>query len=401
MNQINTIMILLKCVALCMDFSEVIGLEHIKSHLKATLQKGRVAHAQLFEGISGSGLLPLALAYAKEILCSHHEEGSEAFERCANNVANFSHPDLHFTYPVNTTDTVKKNPVSSAFAEEWRNFVSENPYGSLFDWFQLLGIENKQGNISVKEAEEISKKLALKAYEGGYKIMIIWMADKMNTECANKILKLVEEPPDKTVLILLSEHDERIINTIRSRCQTLHIPLLSERDISDTLVKNHGISEPIARKTSRQAHGDLNKALHIIAKNSEDAIFEEWFVQWVRSAFKAKGNKKSIQELLHWSDMMAAKGRETQKNFLLYCMELFRQALLKNYRADSLIFFETTISKFSIEKFAPFVHQNNIYQIIEALEEAAYHIERNGNAKIIFADLSIQLTRLIHKKELV
>ncbi len=384
-----------------MDFSEIIGHEHLKSHLKTTLKNGRVAHAQLFTGLSGSGLLPLALAYAKELLCSKHEAGSDAYLRCAKNVSNFSHPDLHFIYPVNTTDAVKKNAVSSAFSEEWRSFISENPYGSLFNWFQVLGIENKQGNISVKEAEEISKKLSLKSYEGGYKIMIIWMADKMNLECSNKILKLVEEPPDKTVLLLLTEKEEQIISTIRSRCQTLHVPLLSEKDIAQTLIKKYGLAENIAIKTSRRAHGDFNKALHIVENDNEDVLFEEWFVLWVRTAFRAKGNKSSIRELLNWSDMMAGKGRETQKNFLVYCMELFRQALLKNYKAERLLYFETTDPKFSIEKFAPFVHQNNIYQIITELEEAAYHIERNGNAKVIFTDLSIHLTRLIHKKELV
>jgi len=382
-----------------MDFSEIIGQEHIKSHLQTTLTNGRVAHAQLFVGLSGTGLLPLALAYAKELLCSHHQEGSEAYERCAKNVSSLSHPDLHFIYPVNTNDSVKKNALSDSFATEWRGFIAEHPYGSLYDWFQVLGIENKQGNISVKEAEEISKKISLKSYEGGYKIMIIWMADKMNNECSNKILKLVEEPPARTVLLLLTENEEQIINTIRSRCQTLHIPLLSEKDIAETLVQKHQVSEPIANKTSRQAHGDFNKALHIIQNDNQDATFEEWFVLWVRTAFKAKGNKESIQELLLWSEMMAGKGRETQKNFLSYCMELFRQALLKNYQADVLLYFETNDPKFSIEKFAPFVHQNNIYEITTALEDASYHIERNGNAKIIFTDLSIQLTRLIHKKE--
>ncbi len=382
-----------------MDFSEVIGHPHLKSHLKTTLTNGRVAHAQLFSGLSGSGLLPLALAYAKILLCSAHEPESEAYHRCAKNVDSFSHPDLHFIYPVNTNDSVKKNAVSSSFSTEWRDFMSKSPYGSLFNWFQLLGIENKQGNISVKEAEEISKKLALTAYEGGYKIMIIWMADKMNTECSNKILKLVEEPPDKTILLLLTENEEQIINTIRSRCQTLHIPLLSENDIATALISEMNVSETEAVKASRQAHGDYNRALHIITNDSEDAIFEEWFVLWVRTAFKAKGNKKAIQSLLEWSDMMAGKGRETQKNFLLYCIELFRQALLKNYKADSLVYFETKDTKFTIHKFAPFVHQNNIFEITSALENASYHIERNGNSKIIFTDLSIQLTRLIHKKE--
>ncbi len=383
-----------------MDFSEIIGLEHIKTHLTTTILNGRIAHAQLFVGQSGSGLLPLAIAYAKELLCTSHDKGSESYIRCRKQVSHLSHPDLHFVYPVNSNETVKKAAVSDSFSEEWRNFVINDPYASLFQWFQHLGIENKQGNISVKEAEEISKKLSLKAYEGGYKVIIIWMADKMNTECANKILKLVEEPPEKTVLLLLTENEEQIINTIHSRCQKLQIPLLPESAIAKALVETSGLSQSDAIKVSRQSHGDFNKALQIIANSSEDVIFEEWFIQWVRTAFKAKGNKKAIQELLQWSDLMSGKGRETQKNFLHYCVELFRQALLKNYKADALVYIETRDPKFTIDKFAPFVHQNNIFEIVGALEDASYHIERNGNAKIIFTDLSIQLTRLIHKKEL-
>ena len=382
-----------------MDFSEVVGLDYIKNHLQTTLHNGRIAHAQLFVGQAGAGLLPIALAYAKEILCSQYESKSEAYLRCEKNVAQFSHPDLHFVYPVNTNETIKKAAVSDSYTEEWRAFLKKNPYGSWSQWFHHLGIENKQGNISVKEAEEISKKLALKSYEGGYKVMIIWMAEKMNTECANKILKLVEEPTEKTVMLLLTEKEEQIIDTIHSRCQTLHLPLLSEEAIKTALIQKKGVFEKEAQKISRQSRGDFNKALQILENANEDSVFQEWFILWVRTAFKAKGNKKAIQELLLWSDLMAEKGRETQKNFLNYCEEIFRQALLKNYQVDSLLFFEVNDPKFSIEKFAPFVHQNNIFEIIEALEDASFHIERNGNAKIIFTDLSIQLTKLIHKKE--
>jgi DNA polymerase-3 subunit delta' len=383
-----------------MDFSEVIGQKHLKSHLHKTVENGRIPHAQLFVGAAGSGILPVAIAYAQEVLCSAHDKESAAFLACASKVKKLAHPDLHFIYPVNTNDIVKKNAVSADFTGEWRNFVLNNPYASLFDWLQSIGIENKQGNISVKEAQDLLKTLALKSYEGGYKVMIIWMADKMNIECSNKILKIVEEPPKNTLLLLLTESEENIISTIRSRCQKLDFALLSEEDITSRLIKNHSLSELNAKKVSRQAGGDLNKALHILNNDSDDIIFEEWFISWVRTAFRAKGNKGAINELLHWSENIASKGREAQKKFISYCIELFRQALLKNYKADSLLFFESRDTKFSIEKFAPFIHQNNIFEITSALEDAAYHVERNGNAKIIFTDLSIQLTRLIHKKEL-
>lgn len=384
-----------------MDFSEVIGQKHLKTHLSKTIENGRIPHAQLFSGVNGSGLLPMAIAYASELLCGQYEKEGPEYLACKSKVSKLVHPDLHFVYPVNTNDDVKKNAVSDNYAEGWRNFVLNNPYASLFEWLQTIGIEKKQGNISKFEAENISKKLSLKAYEGGYKVMIIWMADNMNGECANKILKLVEEPTDKTVLLLLTEKEQQIITTIRSRCQKLTFPLLSEADIAESLIKNRQIKESLAFQTARKSRGDYNKALQLLEETGEDEVFERWFISWVRTAFRAKGNKGAINNLLDWSDELAGQGRETQKKFLSYCIEVFRQALLKNYKADTLLFFETKDETFSLQKFAPFVHQNNIFEINSALEDASYHIERNGNAKIIFTDLSIKLTRLIHKPELV
>lgn len=381
-----------------MDFSKVIGQKHIKTHLETTLKNGRIPHAQLFVGANGSGLLQTAIAYANGILCSNLEVESASYKNVSSRVSKLMHPDLHFVYPVNTSESVSKNAVSDNYATEWRKFVLENPYGSLFEWLQDLGIENKQGNISVKEAENIGKKLSLKAYEGGYKIMIIWMADKMNTQCANKILKLIEEPPNKTVLMLLTESEDQILSTISSRCQKLTFPLLSEDDISNSLIENCAVNENLAKKISRQANGDYNKALDLLSNNGETDLFEEWFILWVRSAFRAKGNKSAINDLLKWSDKLAAEGRETQKRFLEYCIEIFRQALLINYKSEELVFFESNNKSFDISKFAPFIHQNNIYEITDAISDAAYHIERNGNGKIVFTDLSIKLTRLIHVK---
>jgi DNA polymerase III subunit delta' len=383
-----------------MDFSEVIGHQHIKSHLVKTVENGRIPHAQLFSGVNGSGLLPMAIAYASEVLSSQYEKGSAEYISCRNKVSKLMHPDLHFVYPVNTSDIAKKNAISDNYAEGWRNFVLNNPYASLFEWLQSLGLEKKQGNISKYEAENISKKLSLKAFEGGYKVMIIWMADNMNSECANKILKLVEEPSEKTLLLLLTEREEQIISTIRSRCQKLTFPLLSETDIAAALTTNLKIKEQLAAQLARRSRGDYNKALQLREETGEDEIFEKWFISWVRTAFRAKGNKGAINNLLDWSDELASQGRETQKKFFNYCIEVFRQALLKNYSAEPLLFFEAKDVTFSLPKFAPFVHQNNIFGIISALEDASYHIERNGNAKIIFTDLSIKLTRLIHQPEL-
>lgn len=381
-----------------MLFSNILGQTHIKNHLLKSIENGRIPHAQLFVGKAGSGLLPMALAYAQAILASNHATGTKAHESCVTKVAHLAHPDLHFVFPVNTNQRVKKHPFSALFMEQWRAFALENTYGTLYDWLAYLGIEKKQGNINVDEAKQMLKTLSLKAYEGGHKIMIIWMADRMNTACANKILKLVEEPPQKTVLLLLTEHQEHILGTIQSRCQKLQFPLLPENVISSQLIKDKHVESKKAKKISSMSNGDYHQALNLLSNLGDGTVFENWFVDWVRTAFKAKGNKSSINALISWSEEIATQGRETQKKFLGYCQETFRQAMLKNYTADSLLLFDAPNTNFSIEKFAPFVHQNNIFEISEALETASYHIERNGNAKIIFTDLSIKLTRLLHAK---
>lgn len=380
-----------------MLFSEVLGLDHIKNHLITSVQNGRVPHAQLFVG---QGVVPIAIAYAQYLLCENSgEENKEGSVDCNLKVNKLSHPDLHFVYPVSTNDQVKKHPVSSHFVEEWRAFVLENSYADIFEWYQKIGIEKKQGLISVYEAQDMVKTLSLKAYEGGFKVMIVWMADKMNTECANKILKLLEEPPEKTVFILITDDDEQLLSTITSRCQILRIPLLSEEAIAQGLVSREGVAYDIAKGFARQASGVYNKALQLLKEQSEDALFEKWMIVWVRAAFRAKGNKTVVQELLVWSENVASMGREVQKKFLDYCVSFFRQALLLNYQAPSLVYLQILDANFALEKFAPFVHGGNILDIIEALEAANYHIERNGNAKIIFTNLSLQLTRLLHKKQ--
>lgn len=378
-----------------MLFTEVLGQEHLKNHLIQSANNGRIPHAQLFVGPEGSGTLPLAIAYAQHVICNSNNTESSA---CDLKFKNLSHPDLHFAYPVAGTDKVKSHPVSKLFLEDWRILLKEQPYGNLFDWYKQLGIDNKQGQIGVDEALDISKSLSLKAYEGGYKVMIIWMVEKMNTACANKLLKLIEEPPNKTVFILIAEDEEQIISTIKSRCQLLYFPPLSEDCIKKALIDKYNIEESVAIKIAHQANGNFNKACDLVYQDSEDLQFEEWFIFWIRSAFKAKGNKAAIHDLISWSEEIAKTGRETQKQFLSFCLGFFRQAMLLNYSANDLVFIEPKSEKFKLENFAPFVHENNIVEISDEIQDAIYHIERNGNSKIILTDLSIKLTRLLHKK---
>ena len=377
-----------------MLFNQIIGQEHIKKHLQKSAENGRIPHAQLFVGKEGCGTLPMAIAYAQFLLCNL----SDDVDTCNIKCNKLQHPDLHFAFPVTTSDSVKKHAVSDLFLEDWREFIATQPYGSLFNWLQHIGVENKQGLIGVDESEAVVKKLKLKSYEGGFKVMIIWMAEKMNIAAANKLLKLIEEPPNKTVFLLITENEEQIINTIRSRCQALHFPALSEQDIANSLIVNNQVADNEAAKIAHQAEGNYNKALHLLQNDSSDLIFEEWFIAWIRTAFRAKGDASVVQQLISWSDTISKTGRETQKRFLDYCLQFFRQALLMNYKSDHLVFMETELG-FDLSKFAPFVHSGNILEIEKELNDAMYHIERNGNAKIILLDLSMKLTRFLHKKE--
>lgn len=381
-----------------MLFSEILGQEYIKNHLTKSALSGRIPHTQLFVGPEGCGTLAMAIAYAQFVLCNNSEtENTGGNDSCNLKFQSLTHPDLHFVYPNVTNEDIKTKPKSSDFIMDWREFVLHNPYGSLFDWYKHLGVQNKQGEIRVDDAQDILKSLALKSYEGGYKVMIVWMADKMNIAASNKLLKLLEEPPEKTLFILISESEEDIIQTIRSRCQVLHFGALPEIIISKALIERHQIDPASASKIAHQAQGNYNKALQILNNETDDLPFEKWFVDWVRAAFRAKGNAAAIQDLISWSEEIAGLGREGQKQFLNYCIVMFRQAMLFNYQTNNLVYVEPTVEKFTWDKFAPFVNGNNINAIFSELSDAIYHIERNGNAKIILTDLSIKLTRLIHK----
>lgn len=382
-----------------MKFSDIVGQNHLKNHLINSVQKGRIPHAQLFIGPEGSGTLSMALAYAQYIICnnkgSENEGGSAA---CNLKFDHLQHPDLHFVYPVATTDSIKSNATSDDFMSTWIDFLKETPYGSVNDWYEAIGIQKKQGNISVHEAASILKKLILKPFEGGYKVMIIWMAEKMNTEAANKLLKLLEEPTDKTVFILIAEDEKAILQTILSRCQILHFNALNEQEIVQGLIEKENCDEVDAYSIAKQAQGNYNKALKLRYNITNEYPFDEWFVTWVRAAFRANKNARVVSDLIKWSDEISAIGREKQKLFLNHCMELFRQALLLNYSTSELVYMEPKVDNFKLKNFAPFVNEHNILEIYQEIEDATYHIERNGNAKMIFTDLSIKLTRLIHKK---
>jgi DNA polymerase-3 subunit delta' len=374
-----------------MTFEAIIGQSFLTTHLKQGIDSGRIPHAQLFVGKQGVGALPMAIAYA-DYLMTHQDGG-------LNNMNPLTHPNIHYVYPVTTSDKVKSKPISTNYLTEWRSYIETNPYGSINDWYDIVGVGNKQGAIGVEEANDMVSKMSLKAFNGGYKVMIVWMAEKMTTGCANKLLKLIEEPADKTVIILVAEDEEQLINTIRSRCQTVHLNLLSEDAIKNTLISTHNIEAGLAQNIAHQSEGSYRRALDLLGQEPVDLQFETWFIAWVRTAFQAKTNKQSINHLMAWSDEISKAGREIQKQFLDYSLRFFRQALLYNYGAKDLVFMVLNDKSFKFENFAPFIDASNITEISKEIELANYHIERNANAKIVLTDLSIKLTRLLHLKK--
>jgi DNA polymerase-3 subunit delta' len=374
-----------------MRYEDILGLDYIKKHLKTTVSKERIAHAQLFIGPTGSGVLPLAIAYARNVLSRNSRDHVHA------QIDKLEHPDLHFSFPVASTPESGTKPTSDAFLRVWREFVLTDPYGGLQDWYEKSGIEKKNAEIRVVEAQLIMKKLSLKSYEGGNKVFIVWAADKMNTDAANKLLKIIEEPPQHTVIILVAEDEDRIINTIKSRCQVLHIPKLSSTDIANGLIQRFKIGENQATLLSRQSDGNFQKAIQLYKESSEDLEFEQWFITWVRTAFQAKSKPTAINDLLDWASQIASLNRETQKRFLNYCQEFFRQAMLFNYNAHAAVYLKPN-NGFDLKKFAPFITGNRMKEISKQIEEATFHVDRNANGKVVLTDLAISLTRILHSK---
>ncbi len=376
-----------------MDFKDIVGQDFLKDYFQKIIDKDRVPHTQMFVGDEGTGTLPMALAFAKKLLCKNNEN-------CQHKMDKLIHPDLHFIYPTVTTDSIKK-PDSDAFLKDWRSFLSENPYGSLYDWMKHLDVANKQGLIRVTDAENIYKKIAVKPYEADYKVVIIWMAEKMNTETANKLLKILEEPPEDTKFILIAEKIDQILPTIISRCQIHHFHPIPTGEIKKRLQTEYQLPEDSAFKIAHQANGNWKTALELRNEQQSDDAFQQMFITWVRIAFSAKSNKQAIRKLIEWSEKMAGSGREMQKQFLDFALQTFRQAMLINYQNEDLAFLDFSKNNFDLKKLAPFIHSNNIEDIYEAVTQANYHIERNANPKLIFLNLSIHLTKLIHRKEQV
>ncbi len=380
-----------------MRFCEIIGQDEVKNLLRQSVQDGRIAHAQLFTGISGIGKLALAIAYAQYLACPHrtHEDSCGKCPSCLQ-YQNLQHPDLHFTFPIVKSDT---GDVCNDFIDKFRNLILTTPYFDLDDWYRQLGIETKQAIIYEKESGEITRKLSLKSFGDGYKVMIIWLPEKMNIACANKLLKLLEEPPTQTLFLLVSEQPEQLLSTIVSRTQEIRVPRLSESTIANALLNgDYNLSTDNAQRIAHIANGSYLSAIRTANNSEEDNRFFNDFVALMRNAWLV-GQKKDYSALLQlrkWSLEMAdaKEGREKQKAFLQYAQRQIRENYIYNFHCAEMNYQTEAEDNFS-RKFAPFIHENNVERMMNELAKAEQQITQNGNAKIIFFDLCLQMIVMV------
>ncbi|MDR3235917.1 MAG: DNA polymerase III subunit delta [Prevotellaceae bacterium] len=376
-----------------MLFQSVIGQTYIKQKLLQTVQDGRVSHAQLFWGTEGSGNLPLALAYAQYLNCTRRTE-TDSCGVCpsCNKVQKFIHPDLHFVFPIFNK---KKNSSRELYCDDllpqWRSFMLQDPYASLPLWLEYIAAENAQGTIYAREADAITRKLSLKAYESEYKIMVIWLPENMHPTAANKLLKLVEEPPDKTVFLFVSEDPNRIIKTILSRTMPVHIPPIDKQSLVAVLEQRNNLPATEAAKVAHIAEGSYSQALLLIQSTKEAKEFFEWFAFIMRNAYTA-----NFLELLEWMEELAKAGREKQKNFLLYAQRMLRESFMMNRGTDSIVYLMDEESQFA-RKFSPFVNERNVEELFREFNLAEGHIAQNGNPKIVFTDMFLKIGKLLRK----
>lgn len=387
-----------------MLFRDIIGQEATKQQLRQTVREGRIPHAQLFTGISGIGKLQLALAYAQYLNCPHRtEEDSCGVCPTCLQFEKLQHPDLHFVFPIVKTDAAD---TCDGFLEPWRQIILNKRYFDLDDWHQALGVETKQSMIYEKESGEILRKLSLKAYGNGYKVMIIWQPEKMNAASANKLLKLLEEPPVQTVFLLVSEHPEQLLSTILSRVQTIRVPRLETQTIAAAL-QQRGIDGTKAIDIARIANGSYLTALKKADESEENQQELNDFIALFRDAYTVGVLRdpikkyESLKRLRQWSlDMADSKvGREKQKHFLQYAQQQVRENYIRNVGQPDLNYQLEAERAFS-SKFAPFIHNGNVEAIMNQLDLAERQIEQNGNAKIIFFDLCLQMIVLIKKPKI-
>lgn len=381
-----------------MRFCEIIGQEEVKNLLRQSVKDERIAHAQLFVGDRGVGKLQLALAYAQYIACPNRTD-KDSCGSCPScmQYQKLQHPDLHFTFPIVKDE---KKDICDEFVQEFRDLLLKKTYISIEDWYNTMGIETKQGMIYEKESSEILRKLSLKSFSNGYKVMIIWHAEKMNVFCANKLLKILEEPPTQTLFILISEHPEELLSTIISRTQEIRVPHITDEALSAKLHATINLSTEDTKRISRMANGSYLRALEFISTSEDNHKYFDDFVALMRNAWLV-GQKKDYSALIQlrkWSIEIADKsvGKEKQKAFLQYAQRQIRENYIYNFGFSEMNFQTEAEQQFST-RFAPFIHDGNVEQMMNELGKAEMQITQNANARIVFFDLCLQMIILIKK----
>ena len=374
-----------------MNFAQIPGQKAVIDRLRNSVAENRVSHALLFYGPEGSGKFAIALAFARYISCENRT-AEDACGKCpsCSKYDKLIHPDLHFVFPV-----IKKKsntePVSDHFISQWRQMVLRSPWFSLATWTEAMEVANEQALIPVAESAEIIRKLSLKSFESDFKIMIIWLPEKMNAETANKILKIIEEPPARTLFILVSEEDDKLLPTITSRCQHIRIPSIPSEDLSAHLVTAMGVDPVRAPEIAAIANGNLVRAMELIREDDNSAVYLDRFTRLMRTAWT-----RDIHALVTWSEDTAALGRERQKSFLSYSLRMIRENFILNFngRENKLVYLTRAEDEFS-GKFHPFINEKNISALNREFNLAYAHVESNGNTKMIFLDLALKTMRLI------
>jgi len=378
-----------------MLFREIPGHEIIKKRLRHTVSEGRISHAQLFHGPEGCGKLALALAYTQYICCTDKSE-MDSCGKCPSctKLNKHIHPDVHFVYPAVTTkieadDEDSDNAPAVNFIEKWREALIENPYLNQFQWYEKIGIETKQGFISAKDSSGIIRKLSLKSYESDYKFLIMWLPERMHPTAANRLLKIIEEPPPLTLFLLISENYNEILPTILSRTQMLRIPAFKDEDIRKVLLEKHNVIPEKAEDIVRLANGNYNKALIYLEPDLSVKDNFERFVMLTRSCFA-----RNLNAILSWVESISDIGREKQKLFLLYAIRMIRENYILNLGRNEMTHMTSYENEFSIN-FSKFIHDQNIQQLSEELNHAYNHISANGYARIVFMDMCMKFVNLL------
>lgn len=375
-----------------MDFNDVIGQEQVKQQLLMMVEENRLPHALLFCGPTGCGKMAMAMAFAAYLLTEKapeaHRHNTQAM------LAKWQHPDLHFSYPTIRPQNASSDHkvISDDYAKEWCSMIANNYYFTLEEWLEKMKAANQQAIINVAESENIIRKLALKSSQGGYKICIIWLPERMNGECANKMLKIIEEPPSQTLFIMVSEEPEKLLETIRSRTQRIDFKQIDTEALQQALVARRGLELADAHRIARVANGSWLKAIETLDASNENNFFFDMFVMLMRLAYQRK-----VKDLKKWTETVAAMGREKQKRMLTYFIHLLRENFMYNFGKPELVYMTEKEENFA-KNFARFINEANIVEMTELYSKAIRDIGQNANGKIVFFDLTLKTIVLLIKK---